>query len=149
MALVNNDHRILIQRKWVVAIQAVYSNNYLVNFLGGKYGIKEIEISDKPMGSLIGIHVSVDDVRGRGPMFNETVNELLQARVEKIDYREVGHVEDPYALAVLCEAGVLHEGVIEYLTPVARRQVLQCDIFGGKATEGKATRLRRSRVEDV
>lgn len=142
-------HRVLIERKWAAAIKAVYSQNYLDKYLNEKLKTVDVTVSDEVIGSLAALYIETDDVRGRGPLFNETINELLLNRVKQIGHMECCHVEDPYALAVLCETGVIHDGVLAHLTRAARRQVLEFSMDGGISKSDRVSLNAASRLRST
>lgn len=136
-----------VERKWVTAIEAIYSRQYLERLIKGNFGLAHCQIADREMASIINVMVDEDDVKQHGILFHEKINQMMLERIQKIDHLEAAEVRDHYVLMALCEAGVLHAGVIADLSPAARRIVLEMDMGEGGKSLASAERLRKSKVE--
>ena len=135
-----------VERKWVSAIEAIYSRQYLERLIKANFKLMHCQIADRELASIINVMIDEDDVRKHGILFHEKINLLMVERIQKIDHTEAAEVRDHYALMALCEAGVLHAGVIEELSPVARRMVLEMDMGEGNSL-ASVERLRKCRDE--
>lgn len=138
-----------IERKWVAALQAACGPDSPIEYIRGALGLgNETSLTGGLLGSLIEIEVAESDLKGRnGTIFNEVINGTLLSHVETLKPEDTLHIEDHYALMALCEAGVIHQGVISQLSAAGRRQVLQYEISGGHQKLDQAQRLRASPKE--
>ncbi len=136
-----------VERKWVAVIEAIYSRQYLERLIKANFKLEHCQIGDRNMVSIINVLIDEDDVKRHGVLFNEKINLVLLERVQKIDHQEVADLRDHYALMALCEAGVLHSGVIEDLLPAARRIVLEMDLGEVGSGLASADRLRKIKAE--
>ncbi|MWV14212.1 hypothetical protein F3I62_19090 [Pseudomonas sp. R-28-1W-6] len=138
---------IWVEKKWVSAIEAIYSRQYLERLIKANFKLGHCAVGDRDLASIINLVVDEESVKQHGFLFDEKVNLMMVERIQKIDHREASEVRDHYALMALCEAGVLHAGVIEELSPQARRIVLEADMGEGGKGLAAVERLRKTRDE--
>ncbi len=133
---------LLVERKWVSVLEALYSRAYIERLIKGNLKVDQVMVGSAAMASFVEIEVV------GGNVSSDQINDLLLERVSKIAPAEAAEVADYYVLTALFEVGVIHSGVMDGLSKPARRVVLEGEADEGMRKLRDVSRLRGTKQED-